>query len=317
MARRTGRPSYQLDKASASSAHSALRGRGGRDRAGHRVAGWVGRLPGGPSGRDRGDHREHQAGRGEAGRPADRGADRDGPTRSRPGRPGPDRHQDGDDRRGRAPDPAKARQWQEVMRQAAEPFADPPSGTTATNVARGGLRGAVQQASLAVDAYALAAGVPAAQRAALLDVTARQAAEAATIWSVAATQLDQISVDCRPGPPARVPGHRPARRGPHPGRGGGGNRRLRHFAAQVSGLPAEVAGAARRPSGHGVIWGRRAGSGTVAYRKVYEPDRLSMQWKPNRRDTAVRFPSAVRQAGLVVAVAALALSSGLREEGRQ
>lgn len=39
---------------------------------------------------------------------------------------------------GRAPDPAKARQWQEVMRQAAEPFADPPSGTTATNVARGG-----------------------------------------------------------------------------------------------------------------------------------------------------------------------------------
>ncbi|MEU8389574.1 hypothetical protein [Micromonospora sp. NPDC048842] len=100
---------------------------------------------------------------------------------------------------GRAPDPAKARQWQEAMRQAAEPFADPPSGTTATNVARGGLRGAVQQASLAVDAYALAAGVPAAQRAALLDVTARQAAEAATIWSVAATQLDQISVDSGQG----------------------------------------------------------------------------------------------------------------------
>ncbi|MEU8257565.1 hypothetical protein AB0C06_25215 [Micromonospora inaquosa] len=100
---------------------------------------------------------------------------------------------------GRAPDAAKARQWQEVMRQAAEPFADPPSGTTATNVARGGLRGAVQQASLAVDAYALAAAVPAAQRAALLDVTARQAAEAATIWSVAATQLDQISVDAGQG----------------------------------------------------------------------------------------------------------------------
>ncbi|WP_030490318.1 hypothetical protein [Micromonospora chokoriensis] len=100
---------------------------------------------------------------------------------------------------GRAPDAAKARQWQETMRQAAEPFADPPSGTTATNVARGGLRGAVQQASLAVDAYALAAGVPAAQRAALLDVTARQAAEAATSWSVAATQLDQISIDAGHG----------------------------------------------------------------------------------------------------------------------
>ncbi|WP_238433599.1 hypothetical protein [Micromonospora tarensis] len=62
---------------------------------------------------------------------------------------------------GRAPDPDQARRWQEAMRQAAEPFADPPSGTTATNVARGGLRAAVQQASLAVDAYALAAGVPA------------------------------------------------------------------------------------------------------------------------------------------------------------
>ena len=35
-----------------------------------------------------------------------------------------------------------------------------------------------------------------------------------------------------------------------------------------------------------------------------------MQWKPNRRDTAVRFPSAVRQAGLVVAVTALALTAG-------
>ncbi|MFI6238114.1 hypothetical protein ACIBD9_31500 [Micromonospora sp. NPDC050784] len=100
---------------------------------------------------------------------------------------------------GRAPDPAKARQWQEVMRQAAAPFADPPSGTTATNVARGGLRGAVQQASLAVDTYALTANVPSAQRAALLDITARQAAEAATIWSVAATQLDQISVDAGKG----------------------------------------------------------------------------------------------------------------------
>ncbi|MEO3770513.1 hypothetical protein [Micromonospora sp. B9E7] len=100
---------------------------------------------------------------------------------------------------GRAPDPGQARAWQEIMRKAAEPFADPPSGTTATNVARGGLRGAVQQASLAVDTYALAAGVPAAHQAALLDITTRQAAEASTIWSVAATQLDQISVDAGHG----------------------------------------------------------------------------------------------------------------------
>ncbi|MEV7986702.1 hypothetical protein [Micromonospora sp. NPDC085948] len=100
---------------------------------------------------------------------------------------------------GRAPDPAQARRWQETMREAAKPFADPPSGSTATNVARGGLRGAIQQAGLAVDSYALAASVPAAQRAALLDLTARQAAEAVTIWSVAATQLDQVSVDAGHG----------------------------------------------------------------------------------------------------------------------
>lgn len=100
---------------------------------------------------------------------------------------------------GRAPDAGRARTWQDTMRKAAEPFADPPSGSTATNVARGGLRGAVQQAALAVDTYALAAGVPAAHQAALLDISTRQAAEAATIWSVAATQLDQISVDAGHG----------------------------------------------------------------------------------------------------------------------
>lgn len=38
---------------------------------------------------------------------------------------------------GRAPDPGRARTWQDTMRKAAEPFADPPSGSTATNVARG------------------------------------------------------------------------------------------------------------------------------------------------------------------------------------
>ncbi|MDG4780911.1 hypothetical protein O7614_14795 [Micromonospora sp. WMMD961] len=38
-----------------------------------------------------------------------------------------------------------------------------------------------------------------AHQAALLDVTTRQAAEAATVWSVAATQLDQINVDAGHG----------------------------------------------------------------------------------------------------------------------
>ncbi|MEK8106119.1 hypothetical protein NKG94_14850 [Micromonospora sp. M12] len=127
------------------------------------------------------------------------------------------------------------------MRQAAAPFADPPSGTTATNVARGGLRGAVQQASLAVDAYALAAGVPAAQRAALLDLTSRQAAEAGTIWSVAATQLDQVSVDAGHGH-QHVFLDTDAHEGPSPRRRGRGNRRLRALAAHLSGLSVGVGG---------------------------------------------------------------------------
>ncbi|MEU4401044.1 hypothetical protein [Micromonospora orduensis] len=93
----------------------------------------------------------------------------------------------------------QARQWQQTMVRAAEPFADPPSGTTATNVARTALRGAVGQASLAVDAYLLAVTVPPAQRAPLAKLAARQAAQAAAAWSVAATQLDQVNVDSGQG----------------------------------------------------------------------------------------------------------------------
>ncbi|TNH24991.1 hypothetical protein FHG89_24225 [Micromonospora orduensis] len=93
----------------------------------------------------------------------------------------------------------QARQWQQAMVRAAEPFADPPSGTTATNVARTALRSAVDQASLAVDAYLLAVTVPPAQRAPLAELAARQAAQAAAAWSVAATQLDQVNVDSGQG----------------------------------------------------------------------------------------------------------------------
>ncbi|MCM0674800.1 hypothetical protein NCC78_08870 [Micromonospora phytophila] len=94
----------------------------------------------------------------------------------------------------RQPDPAQARQWQQVLRRAAEPFANPPSGTTATNVARGCLRNAVEQAALAVDTFAVVASAPAANRAALTELAKRQAKGAAAAWSVAATQLDEINI---------------------------------------------------------------------------------------------------------------------------
>ncbi|MBM0231313.1 hypothetical protein JNW91_05170 [Micromonospora sp. STR1_7] len=93
----------------------------------------------------------------------------------------------------------QARQWQQTLVQAAAPFANPPSGTTATNVARTALRSAVEQASLAVDAHLLALTGPPAQRAALVDLAKRQAAQASAAWSVAATQLDQINVDSGQG----------------------------------------------------------------------------------------------------------------------
>ncbi|MFJ8691171.1 hypothetical protein [Micromonospora wenchangensis] len=98
-----------------------------------------------------------------------------------------------------AADARQAREWQQTLLRAAEPFANPPSGTTATNVARGGLRGAVEQTSLAVESYLLAVTGPQAQRAALTALAKRQADQAAAAWSVAATQLDQVNVDAGHG----------------------------------------------------------------------------------------------------------------------
>ncbi|MEV6693586.1 hypothetical protein AB0M35_19150 [Micromonospora sp. NPDC051196] len=98
---------------------------------------------------------------------------------------------------GRPPEAAQVGQWQQTMRQLTARFADPPSGTTATNVARGGLRSAVEQAAIAVDSLALAVAANAADE--RLALAARQAAVAVTTWSVAATQLDQINIDAGQG----------------------------------------------------------------------------------------------------------------------
>lgn len=98
---------------------------------------------------------------------------------------------------GRPPEAAQVRQWQETMRRLTERFADPPSGTTATNVARGGLRSAVEQAAIAVDTLTLAEPANAAGE--RLALAARQATVAVTTWSVAATQLDQINIDAGQG----------------------------------------------------------------------------------------------------------------------
>ncbi|MFF3444891.1 hypothetical protein [Streptosporangium sp. NPDC002721] len=89
--------------------------------------------------------------------------------------------------------------WKRVLRQAVDRHADTPSGTTATNVARAGLRGAVDAMAIAVDAYAAGRGLPEDLRKPFLDLAARQRSAAVATWSVAATQLDQINVDAGNG----------------------------------------------------------------------------------------------------------------------
>jgi hypothetical protein len=85
--------------------------------------------------------------------------------------------------------------WQQTTRGLVAAHADSPSGTTATNVARGGFRSAVADFQVAVDVYAAALAAPADQRAGLVEIAVRARTAAATAWSVAAAQLDQINID--------------------------------------------------------------------------------------------------------------------------
>lgn len=81
--------------------------------------------------------------------------------------------------------------WRQTVAAAAKSFDDPPSGTTATNVARSSFAAAVDQLAVAVDTYQLGASARA-----LAD---RQRDLAVTTWSVGATQLDQVNVDAGHG----------------------------------------------------------------------------------------------------------------------
>jgi hypothetical protein len=99
-----------------------------------------------------------------------------------------------------APSPDSLAAWKQVMLQETQRYSETVSGATATNVARGALRSAVNALSHALEAYTLARTLPAgAQQTALLDLAAKQRMLAVTIWSVAATQLDQLNVDAGHG----------------------------------------------------------------------------------------------------------------------
>lgn len=75
--------------------------------------------------------------------------------------------------------------WQRTVDAAAKEFDDPPSGTTATNVARGSLTAAIDQLGVAVTA----------RQKGDHDLATRQRDLAVTTWSIGATQLDQVNVD--------------------------------------------------------------------------------------------------------------------------
>jgi hypothetical protein len=90
-------------------------------------------------------------------------------------------------------------QWTQIMVQQVKLHQDSPSGSTATNIARNGLRNAVSQLSVALDTFAAARALPADRQAPLLIVASRQRQLAVNDWSVAATQLDQINIDAGNG----------------------------------------------------------------------------------------------------------------------
>jgi hypothetical protein len=76
---------------------------------------------------------------------------------------------------------------------------DTPSGSTATNIARNGLRNAVSELSVALDTFAAARALPAGHQPRLLVMASRQRLLAVNNWSVAATQLDQLNIDAGNG----------------------------------------------------------------------------------------------------------------------
>ncbi|MEU7826551.1 hypothetical protein [Catellatospora sp. NPDC049133] len=90
-------------------------------------------------------------------------------------------------------------QWKQAMGPELAWYATTVSGTTATNVARGSLRNAVEQLAAAVDTLAAAQSLPESSRAPVVAAAGRQRELAVATWSVAATQLDQINVDAGNG----------------------------------------------------------------------------------------------------------------------
>jgi hypothetical protein len=98
----------------------------------------------------------------------------------------------GTDRVGAIAPMREVKRWQATARELAKPFENPPSGETATNVARMGLAATVDALIEATQSYGLAIrNRP--TRGPLLERAREQRDLAARIWSIGATQLDAIN----------------------------------------------------------------------------------------------------------------------------
>ncbi len=104
-----------------------------------------------------------------------------------------------DPRTGGAPPAADVASWRKATAAAVADFADPPSGETATNVARAGLASAVRQISTAVDTYAASQALTGSARETVMLLAVRQRADAVFTWSAGATALDAVNVDAGHG----------------------------------------------------------------------------------------------------------------------
>lgn len=89
----------------------------------------------------------------------------------------------------------EVRSWERATRAAAGRFGDPPSGETATNVARGSLDAAVDVLGSAVLTYEQARGLPEERRSEVLERAAEGRDQAVRVWSVGATQLDAVNIE--------------------------------------------------------------------------------------------------------------------------
>ncbi|MFE7215234.1 hypothetical protein ACFU93_35900 [Streptomyces sp. NPDC057611] len=85
--------------------------------------------------------------------------------------------------------------WQRAATAAVEAFADPPSGETATNVARSSLASAVRQIATTVDTYATSRALTGSTRETVVALAVRQRADAIFTWSNGATALDAANTD--------------------------------------------------------------------------------------------------------------------------